>query len=29
MKIKRNAIEKIYQSNYVSWYEEDRVFFCD
>jgi len=27
MKIKRNAIEKIYQSNYVSWYEEDRVLF--
>jgi long-chain acyl-CoA synthetase len=28
MKIKRNAIEKIYQSNYVSWYEEERVLFC-
>ena len=25
MKIKRNAIEKIYQSNYVSWYEGDRI----
>ena len=25
MKIKRNAIEKIYQSNYVSWYEGERV----
>tara|TARA_B110000444_G_scaffold169963_1_gene158842 strand:+ start:228 stop:479 length:252 start_codon:yes stop_codon:yes gene_type:complete len=27
MKIKRNAIEKIYQCNYVSWYEEDSVLF--
>ena len=27
MKIKRNAIEKIYQSNYTTWFEEDRVFF--
>ena len=26
MKIKRNAIEKIYKSNYVSWYEGERVF---
>jgi long-chain acyl-CoA synthetase len=25
MKIKRNAIEKIYQSNYVFWYEGERV----
>ena len=25
MKIKRNAIEKIYKSNYTSWYEGDRV----
>ena len=25
MKIKRNAIEKIYKSNYVIWYEGDRV----
>jgi long-chain acyl-CoA synthetase len=25
MKIKRNAIEKIYKSNYVDWYEGDRV----
>jgi long-chain acyl-CoA synthetase len=25
MKIKRNAIEKIYKSNYVAWYEGDRV----
>ncbi|MBT5750177.1 MAG: hypothetical protein HOI39_03525, partial [Flavobacteriales bacterium] len=25
MKIKRNAIEKIYQNNYVSWYEGERV----
>jgi len=25
MKIKRNAIEKIYQSNYVSWYEGSRI----
>ena len=27
MKIKRNAIEKIYQINYVSWYERERVLF--
>jgi long-chain acyl-CoA synthetase len=27
MKIKRNAIEKIYKSSYAAWYEEDRVFF--
>ena len=26
MKIKRNAIEKIYKSSYVSWYEGERVF---
>jgi len=25
MKIKRNAIEKIYKSNYTSWYEGERV----
>jgi long-subunit acyl-CoA synthetase (AMP-forming) len=25
MKIKRNAIEKIYKSNYASWYEGERV----
>ncbi len=25
MKIKRNAIEKIYKSNYISWYEGKRV----
>jgi len=25
MKIKRNAIEKIYKSNYTSWYEGKRV----
>ncbi|MFT4902986.1 MAG: long-chain acyl-CoA synthetase, partial [Thalassomonas sp.] len=25
MKIKRNAIEKIYKSNYATWYEEKRV----
>ena len=25
MKIKRNAIEKIYKSNYISWYEGGRV----
>ena len=25
MKIKRNSIEKIYKSNYVNWYEGDRV----
>jgi long-subunit acyl-CoA synthetase (AMP-forming) len=25
MKIKRNAIEKIYQSHYVSWYDGDRI----
>ena len=27
MKIKRNAIEKIYKSNYTSWYEGERVIF--
>ena len=27
MKIKRNAIEKIYKSSYADWYEEDRVLF--
>jgi long-chain acyl-CoA synthetase len=26
MKIKRNAIEKIYKSSYASWYEGERVF---
>jgi len=25
MKIKRNAIEKIYKNNYTSWYERDRI----
>ena len=25
MKIKRNAIEKIYKNNYPSWYERDRI----
>jgi len=25
MKIKRNAIEKIYKNNYLSWYERDRI----
>ena len=29
MKIKRNAIEKIYKSNYVAWYEGDRVAVID
>ena len=29
MKIKRNAIEKIYKSNYVIWYEEDRVIIIN
>ena len=27
MKIKRNAIEKIYKSNYTFWYEGERVIF--
>ena len=27
MKIKRNAIEKIYKRNYTSWYEGERVIF--
>jgi long-subunit acyl-CoA synthetase (AMP-forming) len=27
MKIKRNAIEKIYKSKYTSWYEGERVMF--
>lgn len=26
MKIKRNAIEKIYKEKYLSWYEGDRIF---
>jgi len=25
MKIKRNAIEKLYQDNYKTWYEGERV----
>ena len=29
MKIKRNAIEKIYKSNYTSWYEGERVSLLD
>jgi long-subunit acyl-CoA synthetase (AMP-forming) len=29
MKIKRNAIEKIYKSNYIIWYEEDRVIIIN
>ena len=29
MKIKRNAIEKIYKSNYVAWYEGERVAIID
>ena len=29
MKIKRNAIEKTYKSNYVAWYEGNRVAIID
>ena len=29
MKIKRNAIENMYKSNYVAWYEGDRVSVID
>jgi long-chain acyl-CoA synthetase len=29
MKIKRNAIEKIYKSNYIIWYEKDRVIIIN
>jgi hypothetical protein len=25
MKIKRNAIEKLYSANYKTWYEGDRI----
>ena len=25
MKIKRNAVEKLYDSNYMDWYEGERV----